>query len=121
MDLNEIDDEEMAEDDFDEFGENQNNELAGIDNNELARTWTSLKGKFAQIYDEDERVDVNFLANCYNDVFNYLMHVNRAQIESRSRGHQEFSPGMSHHISRDLYFVLLSFLHDKTEEFSTVS
>lgn len=90
-------------------------------NNQLVRTWNRMKEKLNLIYDEDPQVNYEFLAKCYDKVFNYLMHVNREQIEQRNAGHQEFHPGKTYEISLDLYLVLIGFINDKTDEFAEVS
>jgi hypothetical protein len=89
--------------------------------NPLFQVWNNLKVKLNLIYDEDPIVNIAFLSKCYDDVFNYLMHVSREQIDRRNAGHQEFHPGKSQEISRDLYLVLISYIDDKAAEFAEVS
>lgn len=89
-------------------------------NRQLFIAWKNLKTKLDLIYDEDPCVDMNFLSVCYNEVYEYIMHVNKEQIELRNMGKQEFHPGRTHSISRELYYCLIGFMSDKTDTFARV-
>lgn len=110
-------DQEMDDDDY--YENNENIPIAS-QNNELVRTWSSLKHSLALVYDEDPRVNLKFLSQCYHEVFSYLMHVNKEYVALRNAGVQEFYPGKTHKISRDLYLVLHSFIEEKSNMFANV-
>lgn len=97
------------------------NEPAIIQNDKLRALWINLKPQLDKIYEESDEVDLTFLSQCYDSVFKYLMHVNQENIERRSGGHQEFHPGVSHEISRDLYFELISYIRDQSSSFIQVA
>lgn len=90
-------------------------------NSQLVRSWNILENKLTLIYDEHPSVNLLFLSECYNEVFNYLMHVNKEHIEKRNAGTQELHPGRTQEISRDLYLILIGFMYNKTDEFAEVS
>lgn len=89
-------------------------------NLELFRTWPILKDKLDIIYDEDLCVNFQFLADCYDEVFDYVMHVNKENIQSRCMGKQEITPGKTLNILRDLYMMLINYIEEKAETFVNV-
>lgn len=92
-----------------------------VRNDKLTTLWINLKPELDKIYEESDEVNLPFLSKCYDSVFKYLMHVNQENIERRSNGHQEFHPGVSHEISRDLYFELISYIRDQSSRFIQVA
>lgn len=90
------------------------------DNGKFLFAWKSLKHDLDLIYDEDPCVDLAFLTKCYNKVYEYVMHVNKEQIDMRASGKQQFYPGRAQMVSRELYYCLIGFMNDKTDHFVTV-
>ena len=82
--------------------------------------WNSLKKKIELIYNDDPKVDLTFLTTCYDDVYDFVMFENRQQIELRNLGMQQFYPGKTQDLSRELYYYLIGFINEKTEIFAEV-
>lgn len=99
-------------------------ELLAIDGNyhnlELVKTWSILSDKLDLIYDEDECVNFQFLMDCYGEVFDYAMYVNKENIQSRFMGKQEITPGKTLIVLRDLYMVLIIYIDEQAEAFANV-
>lgn len=90
-------------------------------NHQLLETWSRLQAKLELIYDEDPSVNLQFLAECVEAVFNYAMHVTKENIELRIQGHQEFFPGRNHEILRDLHEEMTQYIRQKSDTFAEVS
>lgn len=88
---------------------------------QLLETWPRLQARLELIYDEDPSVNLKFLAECVDEVFNYAMHITRENIEQRIQGHQEFFPGRSHETLRDLHLVMTDYIREKADTFAKVS
>lgn len=107
---------------IDDFGyHDAEDESDQLQNVQLKKLWIDLKPKLDQIYAEDDVVDWKFMSSCYDLVFNYLMYVNRENIEKRIRGHQEIFPGKSHEFARDLHNAVISYMGLKTKDLSQAS
>jgi hypothetical protein len=103
-----------------EVDDAEEDQYADDGNRQLFKAWRRLKNNLELIYANDQCVDINFLFKCYEEVYEYVMHVNKEQIELRNMGKQEFHPGRTQEISRELYYCLIGFMNDKTEEFKNV-
>lgn len=87
----------------------------------LVAAWQNLKTKLDKIYCEESCVDLVFLAECYDQVHEFMSAVNKEQIWLRSLGKQQFYPGLSHLVSRELYYCLIGYINGKTDEFAVVT
>lgn len=96
-------------------------EYNSTENRKLVSAWQNLKNKLEKIYAEDSCVDIVFLAECYDQVHEYVSCVNKEQIALRSLGKQQFHPGRSHLVSKELYYCLIGYIGGKTDKFVKVT